>query len=116
MSAVVFIEVVQPGDEAERIVATIKDSVPVVYTVVAGTDRIEVIQQSRPRRRRSPRLAGEGDLLHSATKPVISSGSFTQTPSADPPAIGIHPRNRAGHDGLRRPSYSTEAPRPGGAS
>lgn len=42
MSAVVFIDVVEPGAEAEALVAGLKRSVPASFVGVAGTERIEV--------------------------------------------------------------------------
>jgi sarcosine oxidase gamma subunit len=42
VSAVVFIDVVEPGSRAEEVVAAIKRTAPAAYVGVAGTERIEV--------------------------------------------------------------------------
>lgn len=42
MSAVVFIDVTDPSAEADKVVASLKRTVPASFVGVAGTERIEV--------------------------------------------------------------------------
>jgi hypothetical protein len=42
MSAIVFLEIPQPGDAADKLVSAIKDAVPVAYAEAVDANRIEV--------------------------------------------------------------------------
>jgi hypothetical protein len=67
MSAVVFIDVTEAGAEADRVVASLKRSVPASFVGVAGTERIEVffsgpsIDEDQARQSLEEAIAASGD-------------------------------------------------------
>jgi hypothetical protein len=76
MSAVVFLDIVLPSKEAERIVASIQNSVPVAYATIAGTDRIEVyfskadLDDSEARESLEKAITAFGDEAHEFVRVV----------------------------------------------